>query len=512
MAKLTLTDLTSGFGSITTMNANHDLIEAALENTLSRDGTSPNSMSADFDLNSNDILNGGTLNAADIVVAGTSLITQVNAAAASAAAASTSETNAAASETLASQWASLTGALVAATDYSAKEYAIGTTVAAGSAKDWAIEAEDTVVDGGSGYSAYHWAQKALGAAGNLELYGGTVSGTDTYTFTSGASLSVYTTGMLINGLVTNANTGAATLNVDTLGAKTITDIDGNAVVAGEIAAGSVHLFRYDGTNFQLINPNITETNQTIAGDWTLSGTTVISGLSTTAFTGTPTVSGNATLSGNLTLSGTNTHSGALSVTGNFDSKDIIDDGTGVEVGTATGQGAGTLNVQNGVYVGGSELYLPTDVAGYYEAQNTTIHDDASNSTGAFNVDFNIGAAWESVGPTGSSATNIWTAMNDLPSTAKGLIYRYYVDMSGTSTTTDYRLRTYARRTGSTFGTNSFTTISDVRFYNATGATYRTADVASGIIPLDGNLRFDLYVTKTGSPSLTTDLVIVGWIE
>jgi len=57
-------------------------------------------------------------------------------------------------------WATRTGATVDDAEYSAKEYASGTTVAAGSAKDWAVLAEDSVVDGGTGYSALHWAAKA----------------------------------------------------------------------------------------------------------------------------------------------------------------------------------------------------------------------------------------------------------------------------------------------------------------------------------------------------------------
>lgn len=52
MAKLALTPTAAGYSYVTTMNANNDLIEAALENTLSRDGTSPNTMSAPLDMNS----------------------------------------------------------------------------------------------------------------------------------------------------------------------------------------------------------------------------------------------------------------------------------------------------------------------------------------------------------------------------------------------------------------------------------------------------------------------------
>jgi hypothetical protein len=57
MAKLTLSNITSGFESNTTQNANNDLIELALENTLSRDGTSPNQMGANLDMNGFMILN-----------------------------------------------------------------------------------------------------------------------------------------------------------------------------------------------------------------------------------------------------------------------------------------------------------------------------------------------------------------------------------------------------------------------------------------------------------------------
>lgn len=56
MAKLTLNDIT-GISAATLINANSALIEAALENTLSRDGTTPNEMGADLDMNSYDINN-----------------------------------------------------------------------------------------------------------------------------------------------------------------------------------------------------------------------------------------------------------------------------------------------------------------------------------------------------------------------------------------------------------------------------------------------------------------------
>lgn len=60
MAKLTLSDLANlnnQTTAVNTINANSDATEAALEKTLSRDGTTPNAMEAQLDMNSNRIIN-----------------------------------------------------------------------------------------------------------------------------------------------------------------------------------------------------------------------------------------------------------------------------------------------------------------------------------------------------------------------------------------------------------------------------------------------------------------------
>jgi len=60
MAKLTLDDvlnLQSENTAVATINGNSEAIENAFDNTLSRDGTSPNQMGANIDMNSNRILN-----------------------------------------------------------------------------------------------------------------------------------------------------------------------------------------------------------------------------------------------------------------------------------------------------------------------------------------------------------------------------------------------------------------------------------------------------------------------
>lgn len=55
--KVTLNPITSGFAGITALNDNFDAIATAIENTVSRDGTTPNTMSANLDMNGYRILN-----------------------------------------------------------------------------------------------------------------------------------------------------------------------------------------------------------------------------------------------------------------------------------------------------------------------------------------------------------------------------------------------------------------------------------------------------------------------
>lgn len=71
MAKqATLTTITSTNNNAATLNANFSALNTALNNTVSRDGSTPNTMTADLDLNSNDILNAATINTAQLYLGG----------------------------------------------------------------------------------------------------------------------------------------------------------------------------------------------------------------------------------------------------------------------------------------------------------------------------------------------------------------------------------------------------------------------------------------------------------
>jgi hypothetical protein len=71
MAKApTLTTVSSGYTSSTTLNDNFSAVESAFENTLSLDGSTPNAMEADLDLNGNDLNNASNVNTDNLYVAG----------------------------------------------------------------------------------------------------------------------------------------------------------------------------------------------------------------------------------------------------------------------------------------------------------------------------------------------------------------------------------------------------------------------------------------------------------
>lgn len=78
--------------------------------------------------------------------------------------------------------------------------------------------------------------------------------TDDYVITLNPAISSYTTGMQITFKANTANTTAATLNVNGLGAKAIVKGVSTPLLTNDILALMYCLVVYDGTNFVLMNP------------------------------------------------------------------------------------------------------------------------------------------------------------------------------------------------------------------------------------------------------------------
>jgi len=80
----------------------------------------------------------------------------------------------------------------------------------------------------------------------------TAAGTDTITASVSPSLSAYAVGQTFKFIAAATNTGAVTINISTLGAKSILKNGATALSAGELVSGSMYQIVYDGTQFQLI--------------------------------------------------------------------------------------------------------------------------------------------------------------------------------------------------------------------------------------------------------------------
>lgn len=77
------------------------------------------------------------------------------------------------------------------------------------------------------------------------------TGTDTYAITPSPAITAYAAGQSFFVNFTNGNTGAATININSLGAKALTKNVSTALVSGDISAGKIYEIVYDGTQFQV---------------------------------------------------------------------------------------------------------------------------------------------------------------------------------------------------------------------------------------------------------------------
>lgn len=108
-----------------------------------------------------------------------------------------------------------------------------------------------------------------------------VTGTNTIAATASPTITSYSTGAAYSFIAVNTNTGAVTLAIDGLTAKSVTKVGSQPLVAGDIQSGMLVYVHYDGTRFQLLNNVVyggSVTNATITGSAITGGS--VSGLAT----------------------------------------------------------------------------------------------------------------------------------------------------------------------------------------------------------------------------------------
>jgi len=97
----------------------------------------------------------------------------------------------------------------------------------------------------------------------LPVYGTSSTSASTTAKTSTITGFIRRTGSIVGISFTNANTASApTLNVTSTGAADI-KYNGSAPTSGMLAATVLHIFQFDGTNWQLLNPVVTSSGNSI---------------------------------------------------------------------------------------------------------------------------------------------------------------------------------------------------------------------------------------------------------
>lgn len=116
---------------------------------------------------------------------------------------------------------------------------------------------------------------ALGTFNNYLVDSGSVNAL-AVTVSSPQTVS-YSAGLFLQVTVANTNTGACTINVNSLGAISIINQSGSALVAGQLIAGAIALLQYNGSSFLLLNSSASRSG---------SFTGTLTGMNGTAPTGT----------------------------------------------------------------------------------------------------------------------------------------------------------------------------------------------------------------------------------
>lgn len=86
-------------------------------------------------------------------------------------------------------------------------------------------------------------------------YAADTASTDTYVIAPSPAFDAYAAGMEIKFKAVTANTGACTVNVNGLGAKNLLTLNDVTPPDNYIEAGSIVVAVYDGTSFQMIQPD-----------------------------------------------------------------------------------------------------------------------------------------------------------------------------------------------------------------------------------------------------------------
>ena len=332
----------------------------------------------------------------------------------------------------------------------------------------------------------------------------TVTGTDTITGSMSPQLTAYATGQLFYFVANAANTGAVTLNIDSLGAKSITRDGSTALAAGDINSGEVVVVIYDGTRFQMINA------ANSFGNTTINGTLTVTGAAT--FAANPTLSG-GTANGVLYLNGSKVATSGSAVT--YDGTTFATTGAANFATSSGNVGIGTASPGTKLDVSGNLRFSAANPVIELNNGGAQVYSTAANTL-QFASGGGIGTPVErmridssgnvGIGGTPGAALSINKQSTALSGTGNSYgVYVYptstgatYVDaVTSLSGATSLNLRTYNNGTYNQFVMDSSGNVG----IGGTASAYEKISV-SGTYPTSSNVSQG-FVSKATIPSGAT---------
>lgn len=151
------------------------------------------------------------------------------------------------------------------------------------------------------------------------------------------------------------------------------------------------------------------------------------------------------------------------------------------------------------------------VSGYVSGMRTYLHKDGSASS-VFDVKTNVTeGTFESFGPTGSGATNIWTAMDAMPSSATIAILGLRLVINPSAADSVAFVDVFARQTGSSAAVGDPTKIASLQVASDDQATLDSNLFVIVKVPLDSSRRFDITWDGLQIDSGNVDMYLKGFV-
>ncbi len=149
------------------------------------------------------------------------------------------------------------------------------------------------------------------------------------------------------------------------------------------------------------------------------------------------------------------------------------------------------------------------ISSYVSAVREYLHVNGAHAT-TFDVDANITeATFESIGPTSSGATNTWTAMDDMPTSATYAILKVEISFT-TNVTTGSGADLYGRQTGSATGVTELTNLCGHEYEAVASGDVVVLHYSNLRVPLDSSRRMDITWAVFGESARLISLGLQGF--